>query len=166
MNSLFNQLFMNVDFRNFMFGVQVKDPQGSQSLLHRLQNLFGHLQLGNDRAALPHELSQAIIDFEGKPINIHVQMDVDEFFNLLFDRIESQLRDSHQQSRFRRLYGGVLCHTIKSSECSHLSSREEDFAAIQCDVRGKGTLEESLASYVQGEIMDGGSSYCFHIDVR
>jgi len=157
MNSLFEQLFMNIEFRNFVYNVQMKDPLGSQRLLYHLQTLFGHLQFGNNRAAVPSELSQAIIGFEGKPINVHVQMDVDEFFNLLFDRLEGQLKDANDRSRFRRLYGGVLCHTIKSSECPHVSSREEDFAAIQCDVRGKGTLEESLASYVKGEIMDGGT---------
>jgi ubiquitin carboxyl-terminal hydrolase 34 len=156
MNSLVNQLFMNVDFRNFIFSVEVNDPDGSQNLLHQLQFLFARLQLGNDKAAYPQELAQTIIDFEGLPINIHVQMDVDEFFNLLFDRIEGQFKNTEERARFRRLYGGVLCHTIKSRECPHVSSREEDFAAIQCDVRGKHTLEESLASYVQGEMMEGG----------
>jgi ubiquitin carboxyl-terminal hydrolase 34 len=159
MNSLVNQLFMNLDFRNFIFGVEVDDPAGRQNLLHQLQFLFARLQLGNDKAAYPQELAQTIIDFEGHPINIHVQMDVDEFFNLLFDRIEGQFNNIEEQVRFRRLYGGVLRHTIKSRECAHVSSREEDFAAIQCDVRGKHTLEESLASYVQGEMMDGGTTF-------
>src|SRR5271170_1088400 len=158
MNSLVNQLFMNLDFRNFFLGVEVEDPENSQSLLHQLQYLFARLQLGNDKAAIPHELAHSIIDFEGLPINIHVQMDVDEFFNLLFDRIESQFANMEERTKFRRLYGGALCHTIKSRECPHVSSREEDFAAIQCDVRGKATLEESLASYVRGEMMDGGIS--------
>jgi uncharacterized UBP type Zn finger protein len=162
MNSLVNQLFMNVDFRNFIFGVEVDDPVGSQNLLHHLQFLFARLQLGNDKAAIPTELAHSIIDFEGQPINIHVQMDVDEFFNLLFDRIESQFKNHEERVRFRKLYGGVLCHTIKSRECPHVSSREEDFAAIQCDVRGKSTLEESLASYVSGEMMDGGMSSEFN----
>lgn len=159
MNSLVNQLFMNLDFRNFIFGVEVDDPTGRQNLLHHLQFLFARLQLGNDKAAYPQELAHSIIDFEGLPINIHVQMDVDEFFNLLFDRIEGQFKNIEERVRFRRLYGGVLCHTIKSRECPHVSSREEDFAAIQCDVRGKHTLEESLASYVQGEMMDGGITF-------
>lgn len=156
MNSLINQLFMNVDFRNFMFNVKVDDPKGSQSLLHQLQFLFARLQLGIDKAAYPQELAHSIIDFEGLPINIHVQMDVDEFFNLLFDRIENQIKNVEERLKFRRLYGGVYCHTIKSRECPHVSSREEDFVAIQCDVRGKRNLEESLASYVEGEMMDGG----------
>jgi ubiquitin carboxyl-terminal hydrolase 34 len=150
---------MNLDFRNFIFGVQVEDPGQSQTLLYQLQYLFARLQLGNDKAAIPQELAHAIIDFEGLPINIHVQMDVDEFFNLLFDRIEGQFGNMEERLKFRRLYGGVLCHTIKSRECPHVSSREEDFAAIQCDVRGKNTLEDSLASYVQGEMMDGGISF-------
>jgi ubiquitin carboxyl-terminal hydrolase 34 len=151
-----NQLFMNNDFREFIYRVEVTDPEGSQTLLYQLQYLFARLQLGNDKAALPQELAHSIIDFEGHPINIHIQMDVDEFFNLLFDRIESQFKSLQEKSQFRRLYGGVLCHTIKSRECPHVSTREEDFAAIQCDVRGKHTLEDSLSSYVEGEMMDGG----------
>jgi len=161
MNSLVNQLFMNVDFRNFIFSVEVDDPNGNQNLLYQLQFLFARLQLGNDKAAYPQELAHSIIDFEGHPINIHIQMDVDEFFNLLFHRIEGQFNNNEERVRFRKLYGGVLRHTIKSRECTHVSSREEDFAAIQCDVRGKNTLEDSLASYVSGEMMDGGTSFEF-----
>jgi ubiquitin carboxyl-terminal hydrolase 34 len=164
MNSLVNQLFMNIDFRNFIYSVDVDDPEGSQTLLHQIQYLFARLQLGNDKAALPQELAHAIIDFEGQPINIHIQMDVDEFFNLLFDRIEGQFKNMEERSRFRQLYGGVLRHTIKSKECTHVSSREEDFAAIQCDVRGKQNLEESLASYVKGEMMDGGTLFEYCVD--
>jgi ubiquitin C-terminal hydrolase len=163
MNSLVNQLFMNINFRNFIFNVDVSDPQGTQNLLHQLQYLFARLLHGNDKAAYPRELAHSIIDFEGAPINIHVQMDVDEFFNLLFDRIESQIKAPEERIQFRKLYGGVLCHTIKSRECSHVSTREEDFAAIQCDVRGKTTLEESLASYVMGEMMVGGTF--FHVSL-
>ena len=166
MNSLVNQLFMNVDFRNFIFSVEVDDPDGDQNLLHQLRFLFAHLQLGNDKAAYPQELAHAIIDFEGHPINIHVQMDVDEFFNLLFHRIEGQFKNNEERVRFRKLYGGVLRHTIKSRECDHVSSREEDFAAIQCDVTGKNTLEDSLASYVSGDMMDGGISLDFCADRR
>jgi ubiquitin carboxyl-terminal hydrolase 34 len=150
---------MNIDFRNFLYGVEVGDPSGSQNLLHHVQFLFARLQLGNEKAALPQELANAIIDFEGLPINVHIQMDVDEFFNLLFDRLEAQFSTIQERTMFRKLYGGVLRHTIKSRECSHVSSRDEDFAAIQCDVRGKNTLEESLASYVKGEMMDGGTLF-------
>lgn len=159
MNSLVNQLFMNIDFRNFLYGVEVGDPHGSQNLLHHLQILFARLQLGNEKAVLPQELAGSILDFELQPINVHIQMDVDEFFNLLFDRVEAQFSTMQERQRFRKLYGGVLRHTIKSRECLHVSSRDEDFAAIQCDVRGKTTLEESLASYVKGEMMDGGTLF-------
>jgi ubiquitin carboxyl-terminal hydrolase 34 len=150
---------MNLDFRNFIFRIPLDDPTGSQRLLYQLQYLFARLQLGNDKAAYPIDFASSIIDFEGHPINIHIQMDVDEFFNLLFDRIEGQFKSVHQQDAFKQLYNGVLCHTIKSRECSHVSSREENFATIQCDVRGKGTLEASLASYVKGENMEGGTIY-------
>ena len=156
MNSLLNQLFMNLDFRNFIFGIDVNDPNGEQRLLHHLQLLFARLQAGSDKAANPEGLAQSLIDFEGQLINITVQMDVDEFFNLLFHRVESQFRHAEERKQFRRLYGGKLCHTIRGKECHHVSTKDEDFTAIQCDVRGQLTLEQSLTSYVHRETMDGG----------
>jgi ubiquitin carboxyl-terminal hydrolase 34 len=49
-----------------------------------------------------------------------------------------------------------LLHEIKSLDCEHVSSREEDFFSVQCEVKNKSGLVESLASYVEGETLDGG----------
>jgi ubiquitin C-terminal hydrolase len=39
------------------------------------------------------------------------------------------------------------------------SEREEEFYQISVDVNGKRSLEESLTSYVQGELMEGDNAY-------
>ena len=89
-------------------------------------------------------------------------MDVDEFYNLLFDRWESQLLSAEAKRKFRSFYGGQLVQQVASKECDHISERLEPFSAIQCDIKGKANLEESLQAYVDGEIMEGGEFRTAH----
>lgn len=159
LNSLITQLFMNVPFRSFILNMTVDDPEDSQNLLHAIKSLFAKMQNGLVKTADTRELAQAIKDYENNEIDVTVQMDVDEFFNLLFDRIEGQLESVEQKNMFRSFYGGKLVQQVKSKECPHISEREEPFSAIQCDIKGKTGLQESLKAYVEGEIMEGDNKY-------
>ncbi|KAF8458424.1 hypothetical protein BGX38DRAFT_565911 [Terfezia claveryi] len=159
LNSLITQLFMNVPFRSFILNMSVDDPEDSQNLLHAIKSLFAKMQNGLVKTADTRELAQAIKDYENNEIDVTVQMDVDEFFNLLFDRIEGQLESVEQKNMFRSFYGGKLVQQVKSKECPHISEREEPFSAIQCDIKGKTGLQESLKAYVEGEIMEGDNKY-------
>jgi len=156
LNSLFTQLFMNVSFREFMLGATVADGGASQKLLHQTQILFSHMQNTLMRYVDPTGLAASIRTYEETSIDVNIQMDVDEFFNLLFDRWESQILAPDAKKRFRSFYGGQLVQQVKSKECSHISERLEPFSAIQCDIKGKTCLQESLQAYVDGEVMEGG----------
>ncbi|KAK4190072.1 ubiquitin carboxyl-terminal hydrolase 34 [Podospora australis] len=158
-NSLFTQLFMNVDFRQFMLSVDVRDKQGSQGLLFNTQKLFAYMQDSLARFYQPDECVASIKTYEDSQIDIGIQMDVDEFYNLLFDRWESQFLTNDEKNRFRSFYGGQLVQQVRSKECNHISERLEPFSAIQCDIKGKNSLQESLQAYVDGEIMEGDNKY-------
>ena len=93
-------------------------------------------------------------------------MDVDEFYNLLFDRWEGQLPNGIPRKKLRSFYGGQLVQQVKSKECDHISERLEPFSAIQCDIKGKATLQDSLQAYVDGEIMDGGRALQVSADLQ
>ncbi|RNJ57510.1 Ubiquitin carboxyl-terminal hydrolase 34 [Verticillium nonalfalfae] len=97
--------------------------------------------------------------YDDTMIDIHNQMDVDEFYNLLFDRWESQMASAGKRNAFRAFYGGQLVQQVRSKECDHISERLEPFSAIQCDIKGKTTLLDSLRDYVDGEIMEGENKY-------
>jgi ubiquitin carboxyl-terminal hydrolase 34 len=159
LNSLFTQLFMNTEFRKFMLNTRIRDGDDTQSLLFQTQSLFGHLQESMRRFVDPTDCVAAIRTYEDAQIDIHNQMDVDEFYNLLFDRWESQLSSSDAKATFRSFYGGQLVQQVTSRECDHVSERLEPFSAIQCDIKGKSSLEESLQAYVGGEIMEGDNKY-------
>lgn len=147
---------MNTGFRRFMLDTVVQDPEFSQSLLFQTQKIFGFMQESIRRSLNPDELVATIKTYEDTQIDIHNQMDVDEFYNLLFDRWEGQLSSAEAKRQFRSFYGGHLVQQVASKECDHISERLEPFSAIQCDIKGKSSLQDSLQAYVDGEIMEGG----------
>lgn len=157
LNSLFTQLFMNVSFRGFMLKANVADSGTSQKLLYETQKLFTYMQNSLKRYVDPTNLAASIRTYDDTGIDVSVQMDVDEFYNLLFDRWESQILTTADKRTFRSFYGGQLVQQVKSKECPHISERLEPFSAIQCDIKGKTSLQESLQAYVDGEVMEGGS---------
>ncbi|KAL1955095.1 hypothetical protein VTO42DRAFT_9029 [Malbranchea cinnamomea] len=157
LNSLFTQLFMNVDFRKFMLEV---DASGSnQALLAETKKVFAYMQDTWQKCVDPSGVVDSIRTYDNEPIDINIQMDVDEFFNLLFDRWEAQISSAEAKKVFRSFYGGQLVQQIKSKECEHISERMEPFSAIQCDIKGKSDLEDSLRAYVEGEVMQGDNKY-------
>lgn len=159
LNSLFTQLFMNIPFREFMLQASVADGGASQKLLSETQILFANMQNSLARSADPQNLANSIRTYEETPIDVSIQMDVDEFYNLLFDRWESQILAPEAKKQFRSFYGGQLVQQVKSKECPHISERLEIFSAIQCDIKGKSSLQESLQAYVDGEVMEGDNKY-------
>lgn len=159
-NSIVQQFFMNKDFRTGILDAPTdeNDSNRNDTLLYQLQLLFGNLQESMKRSYNAHGFCYAYKDWDGNPMNVAVQMDVDEFFNILFDRLESSVKSTPQEELFRKQYGGKLVQQIKSKDCEHISEREDSFFSIQCEVKNKKSLEESLQLYVQGEILDGGKS--------
>jgi ubiquitin carboxyl-terminal hydrolase 34 len=137
----------------------VQDPQASQQLLFYTQKLFGYMQESYQRFVDPFDVVASIKTYDDTLIDIHSQMDVDEFYNLLFDRWEGQMLSTNDKKQLRSFFGGQLVQQVKSTECEHISERLEPFSAIQCDIKGKSTLEESLQAYVDGEVMEGENKY-------
>ncbi|KAI9641472.1 hypothetical protein NHQ30_010279 [Ciborinia camelliae] len=158
LNSLTTQLFMNVSFREYIFDAHIAVP-GSQKLLLETQRLFSFMQNSMKRYVDPTNFAASIPTYEELEIDVSVQMDVDEFYNLLFDRLERENLTDDDKRKVRSFYGGKLVQQIKSKECPHISGRLEDFSAIQCDIKGKKSLEESLQAYVEGEAMEGDNKY-------
>ncbi|KAJ4986384.1 ubiquitin carboxyl-terminal hydrolase [Stagonosporopsis vannaccii] len=159
MNSLLAQLFMNLDFRQFMLGLEVHDGNGSQRLLLETQKLFTTMQNSYRKSADPRPFAECVRTLDKTPIDISVQMDADEFYNLLFDQWEAQLVNERDKRRFRNFYGGQMLQQVKSKECKHVSERADSFFALQCDVQGKANLQESLQAFIQGDVMEGDNKY-------
>lgn len=86
-------------------------------------------------------------------------MDVDEFFNMLMDRIENQVKGSNNRNFIKKHFGGVISNEIICKGCPHYSEREEPFLAVSLQVKNKKDIQQSLTSLIQGEMLDGDNSY-------
>ncbi|KAG0375629.1 hypothetical protein BGX24_008849 [Mortierella sp. AD032] len=160
-NSIVQQFFMNKGFRQGILQAPsgAEDPSNHDTLLYQLQVLFSNLQESIKRAYNAQGFCYSYKDWDGNPMNVAVQMDVDEFFSILFDRLENSVKGTPQEELFKKQYGLKLVQQIKSKDCEHISEREDSSFSIQCEVKNKKTLEESLQLYVQGEILDGDNKY-------
>ncbi|KAL8960540.1 MAG: hypothetical protein Q9193_002775 [Seirophora villosa] len=152
---------MNAKFRRFMLGADITDRSQSQRLLFETKTLFAFMQRTMLKAVDTQGIADSLVNYENTLIDVSLQMDVDEFYNLLFDRWESQILSNTEKKTFRAFYGGQIVQQIKSKECPHISERLEPFSAIQCDIQGKTNLTESLSAYVGGEIMEGDNKYSY-----
>lgn len=54
-----------------------------------------------------------------------------------------------------RLFGGTWVHQKIPVGCSHRTNRSEPFINLEVNIRGKESLQESLASFVESELMAG-----------
>lgn len=156
MNSLMAQLFINDAFRRSILEARITDENGQQKLLVATKKLFGQMQGSQRKFADTWDFASAIVPYDAPQIDIKEQMDVDEFYNLLFDRLESQMLSEEEKTAFRGIYGGDMITQIKSLDCEHVSERIETYLAISCEVKGKTSLNEGLSAYVQGDAMEGG----------
>lgn len=159
LNSLVTQLYMNTSFREFIMTAEIRGDGDRQKLLLNTKKIFGFMQESHRHSIDPTDFVMSIETYDSTQIDIGNQMDVDEFYNLLFDRWEGQLLSPAEKTGLRSFYGGQLVQQIRSKECEHISERVEPFSAIQCDVQGKSCLEESLQAYVDGEVLEGGKSW-------
>lgn len=89
----------------------------------------------------PKRFCHAFKDLDGNPINIFEQMDVDEFSNLLMDRLEFATKGSNL---VKRNFGGVMSSEIICKTCPHYSEREEPFFSVPLSIKNKKTIEDCL----------------------
>ena len=113
MNSLMQQFFM---MKSLRFGILsapdaalLPAPVGDngepvsmeevlkEDVLYQLQTLFGHLLMSERKFYNPMPWLNAYKDESGKPTNVLIQQDAQEYFNMFCDRLEHRLKGSAQE---------------------------------------------------------------------
>jgi len=83
-------------------------------------------------------------------------MDVDEYLNILMERLEAQLED---KEILKEHFQGVMTHEIRSKDCQHSSKKEELFLAVSLSMKHKKTLHQALQELVKGDLLEGENAY-------
>eukprot|EP01132_Coremiostelium_polycephalum_P001351 gene1351-1706_t len=157
-NSLMQQLFMIPGFRYNIIQSEIPPQAIQDSILYQLKVIFANLQESEKKSHDTKEFCNTY-KYEGQPINPLIQMDVDEFFNMLFDKLEFTLKGTPKEKLLNEYFGGANVNQFISQECPHVSEREEPFYTISLEVKNKKEIQESLQLYVESETLDGDNKY-------
>jgi len=161
MNSLMQQFFMMPHFRYGLLmaasalqdqedqqAVAQRDEPKSDSLLYQFQALLGFLSFSEKQSYDTTPFCLTYKDENGQPVNVRIQQDAQEFFNVLVDRLEKRLKSSPMQHLFRRIFGGtVINQLVCHGGCGSIRESSEDFYTLSLEVKGKNDLIDSLTSY-------------------
>ncbi|KAL6065920.1 USP domain-containing protein [Balamuthia mandrillaris] len=159
MNSLMQQLYLIPRFR---YGILMADDESedpSESTLYQLQTLFANLEQSVKRAFDTIDFCSAYKDSSGRPVNTAQQMDANEFFNNLFEKLEGHLKGTPQENLLKDVFGGELCNQLIPKGCPHRSEREEPFYTVGIEIKNKKDILESLKLFISGEMLQGENKY-------
>lgn len=164
LNSLLQTLFMTPEFRNALYRWKFSgsSEEGSKSIPYQLQRLFLKLETSKKRAVETTDLTKS---FGWDSSEAWQQHDVQELCRVMFDALESALKNTDQANLINQLYQGKLKDYVKCLKCGHESSRSDSYLDISVDVRPFGSkepydnLEEALSAFVAPEILNGNNQY-------
>lgn len=107
----------------------------------------------------PKNFCKAFKDIDGSAIDPFVQKDVDEFFNMLMDKVETLVKGTREEKVIGNLFQGVLANECICIDCPHYSENEEPFLAVSLQVKNKASVQDSLKFYVEGDLLEGDNAY-------
>ncbi|KAL5475916.1 hypothetical protein EMCRGX_G025794 [Ephydatia muelleri] len=130
----------------------------NRKVIMQVQSVFGHLLEGKLQYHVPEGFWR---DFRlwGEQVNLREQYDAFEFFNCLVENLDEGLKAYGSQQLLSNALGGSFADQKICKECPHRYSREEQFTALNIDIRNKEHLFESLDAFVKGDLLEGANAY-------
>jgi len=130
-----------------------------ENMFYQLQLLFAGLLKSEKQYVNPKGFCHAFKDWDGNPTNVLEQMDVEEFFNMLMDRIETAIKGTPQASTIQYHFGGKYASEMICKGCPHKYEREEPFLFVGVPVKNQRSIQQGLLASVQGEMLEGDNAY-------
>ncbi|RHY37999.1 hypothetical protein DYB34_007273 [Aphanomyces astaci] len=133
----------------------LQGDEATVEVLRQVQRTFWYLQESEMRYFNPKALVEACkcLNLE---FSVYQQNDASEFCDKLLDRLEIGLAKTPQGTACLQSHlGGKLISQKLPKGCGHRFEREEAFIRLELQIRGKESIDESLAAFVEGELMDG-----------
>lgn len=161
-NSLFQQLYTNPHFTEFILNLDIKDKE---SILYKFKYLLLLLKESTRTYINPEFLIRNLTDFEGNPINVKEQMDVDEFLINFMDKLETELKKLKGEKILLDGFTGQLYQEIIGIDCKHVNTKIDNFLTITVPLNGINKLENGLSNFTHWEFLEGKNSYqCYTCD--
>ena len=156
-NSVMQQFFMIPYLRSSI--LQTVLNSNTDNLVYQIQVMFSYLISSNKQYFSPIDFCQTFKDWEGNSINVNLQQDALEFFNLLCDRMESNLKGLKEEKLLNSTFIGTLNSRFTCKACQKYSDITEPFYSISLDIKGNTKLEQAFKSYIKEEVLEGEHAY-------
>ncbi|KAG5393767.1 hypothetical protein IGI04_023730 [Brassica rapa subsp. trilocularis] len=157
-NSILQCLYMNSAFRDGVFSLEAEVLQ-QHPVLDQIARLFAQLRASN-RSFVDSDAFVKTLELDNE-----IQQDTHEFLTLLLSLLERCLSHSavsKAQTIVQHLFRGRVSHVTSCSKCgrdSEASSKVEDFYALELNVKGLKSLDDSLSDYLSLEHLNGDNQY-------
>ena len=152
MNAMLQQLFMIPHFRYAILQAELESPD---ALVSELQRMFGYLIMSARQEYSTVAWCEAFTDAAGRPVNVKLQQDAEEWMNAFLDRLETKLKHTPLAGLVNSFFTGSVMYQTICQECGHISEREEQFHHIGLDVKNKTGIFDALDSFIAGERISG-----------
>ena len=150
MNSLLQILFLITSFRESILNTESIIEE--KNILFQLKYVFNSLKYNESKYFNPIKFTE---NFDNEQLNIREQMDVDEFFNLLIDKLENQLQKTNNKNLIKYFFQGkIIDNLIFQEGCTHHRKNEIPYYSIQLQIKNKNNLYQSLDHFINGELMN------------
>ena len=172
LNTIIQQLFMIPMFRETI--LKIENPY-KDNVLYELQLLFSALKIFEFSYYSPKSFVLA------NKLNFYEQMDADEFYGSLIDKIENDIKKIYSKKMeeeaskmeeeeeknnekkenftykdmFNYFFGIKVLDELQFVDCGHKRYNEFCYNNIQLEIRDFTNIYESLNNYFRTEIMDG-----------
>ena len=163
MNSILQVFYNIIPFRESLLKCECKEePKNS---LYQIKKVFYSLKYLNVNYYTPSSFPN---NFDDEVLNIRLQMDVDEFFGNILDKIENRLKGTKNENLVKYFFQGTQNDNLTfQNGCTHHRTNTNNFYSIQLQVQNKKNIYESLDSLTEGELMNGENCiYCQHCNKK
>ena len=151
MNSLLQVFFNFIPFRESLLKCKCKEE--NKNSLYQIKKLFYSLKYLQVNYYTPNDFPY---NFDDEILNVHQQMDVDEFFGNILDKIENRLKNTKNENLVKYFFQGRQNDLLTFQDgCSHHRTNIINFYSIQLQIQDKKNIYESLDTLTEGELMNG-----------
>eukprot|EP00090_Calanus_glacialis_P047045 TRINITY_DN9530_c0_g1_i3.p1 TRINITY_DN9530_c0_g1~~TRINITY_DN9530_c0_g1_i3.p1 ORF type:complete len:2633 (-),score=502.34 TRINITY_DN9530_c0_g1_i3:271-7929(-) len=156
MNSVIQQLYTVPGVTEQILGVEIENID-EETVFYQLQSVFGHLLESKLQYYVPEKFWKCF-KLWGQPVNVREQQDAFEFFTQIVDQVDEYLHSEKKEKIFSKKFEGVFSDQKICEGCPHRYEREQTFMALNLTVKSN-NLQESLAQFVKGELLEGDNAY-------
>jgi ubiquitin carboxyl-terminal hydrolase 9/24 len=102
----------------------------------------------------PKSYCHSFKDWEGQPVNVIEQMDVEEYLNMFLDKLENSIKGTDRAGTINYHFGGQLANEMIGKTCPHRFTRLEPMLSVGVTVKNKKSVKEGMEAFIQGDMLE------------